>query len=120
MARAFASISSARMALAFLFKWLGGHLARSAPPEGGTEDVAYVKAIPASATVSVADSRPGEGVARTVFYDTPGPLALPLEIGGSMPLICASCLAFGEPGQTIMLRFPTLSAPGARRAGPAG
>jgi hypothetical protein len=36
------------------------------------------------------------------------------------PLAFATCLSFGEPGQTVTLRCPTFSAPGARRAAPAG
>ena len=71
-----ASILSALTALTLHLKWPGGSLARSAPPERGTGDQPSAKAVPAGATIVVAHSRPGEGIARTVLSELPGILAL--------------------------------------------
>jgi hypothetical protein len=118
--RTFASISSALMALTLRFKWLGGPLARTAPPESETGDDPYVEASAASATITVADHRPGKGVARTVFSDFPGILATAFEFSGSALLALASCLPFCKPGQRITFCCRMLSAPVARHAAPAG
>ncbi len=99
--RTFASIVGVLVALTLLFKWLGGPLARAAPSESGTGDDPCVEAITVGATLPVSDSRPGEGVARTVYFDTPGVLTLTFEISSSPPLTLSSDLAFGEPAQTI-------------------
>jgi hypothetical protein len=99
--RTLVSVPSALVALAFLLKWLGGPLARAAPSERDIGDDSREKAIAIRATLSVSDSRPGEGIARTVYLDIPGVLTPTFGISDSLPLTLSSDLAFGEPGQTI-------------------
>lgn len=81
----------------------GGNSARAAPlRQGGDEDPAF-RALTVTADFPISDTRPYEGVTKTVYFNNSesGTITLTVDLTGTPPLTLTAGAAFGEGKRTL-------------------
>ncbi len=102
-ARAVATILGAALGLAFLLLGLSNTRTQAAPRLTGTGTDPLIEAITLSASIPVSDTRPGDGVNKTVYFNnaSAGTITLDFDIRGTPTLTLTAGAAFNDATQNV-------------------
>ena len=97
------------LALAFLLAFLAGAHTQAAPLRNAIADAdPHIQAITVTSNIPISDTRPGEGITKTVYFNNavPGVITLTFEISGTPTLTLTAGAAFGVLEQVFTSSTP--------------
>jgi len=99
--RTLGAVLASMAVLVVLLTWLAGIETRAARLHAGTGVDPFVESIVVAADVPISDTRPGHGVAKTIYHRGAAAITVTFGISGTSPLTLSTGAAFGEPVRTF-------------------